>query len=79
MEYKNVDISASVSIPVPLGLTPDEEANFIAGRIAFVNFEQLEAQCLEALRLLDEGKLSSFEEVLDELEREMHAENGKAP
>lgn len=77
MEYKNVDISASVSIPVPLGLTPDEEANFIAGRIAFVNFEALEAQCLEALQLLDEGKLSSFEEVLDELEREMHAENGK--
>ena len=49
MEYKNVDISASVSIPVPLGLTPDEEANFIAGRIAFANFETLEAQCLEAI------------------------------
>jgi hypothetical protein len=77
MEYKNVDISASVSIPVPLGLTPDEEANFIAGRIAFVNFEALEAQCLEALQLLDEGKLTSLRSVLEELENEMKSENGK--
>jgi hypothetical protein len=76
MECKYVKISESVSIPVPIGLTPDEEANFIAGRIAFVNFNELEAQCREALQLLDEGKLMPFEEVLDELEREMHAENG---
>ena len=77
MEYKYVDISPSVSVPVPVGLTPDEEANFIAGRIAFVNFEALEAQCLEAMRLFDEGKLTTLRDVLDELEQEMQSENGK--
>lgn len=59
-----MDISDSVSIPVPKGLTPEEEGNFIAGRIAFVNFEQLEPQCLEAMQLLDEGKLVSLRSVL---------------
>ena len=67
MEYKYVDITDSVSIPVPIGLTPDEEANFIAGRIGFVNFEELEAQCQEAMRLFDEGKLIPLREVLAEL------------
>ena len=79
MEYKYVDISDSVSIPVPKGLTPDEEANFIAGRIAFVNFEELEAQCKEAIRLSDEGKLVTLRSVLEELEKEVEPENGKNP
>ena len=70
MEYKYVDISHSVSIPVPLGLTPDEEANFIAGRIAFVNLEELESNCREAMRLSDEGKLQTLRSVLEELENE---------
>ena len=74
MDFKNVNVSDSVSVPVPLGLTPDEEANYIANRIAFVNFEELEAQCTEALKLLDEGKLTPFDKVLDELERE-YADN----
>ncbi len=70
MEYKYVDISKSVSIPVPTGLTPDEEANFIAARIAFVDFDELESQCREAIRLSDEGKLQSLGSVLDEIEKE---------
>jgi hypothetical protein len=70
MEFKNVNVSDSVSVPVPLGLSPDEEANYIAHRIAFVNFDELEAQCAEALKSLDEGKLTPFDKVLEELERE---------
>ena len=77
MEYKNVGISESISIPVPKGLTQDEEANFIAGRLAFVNLKELEAECEEAVRLSEEGKLIPLREVLAELEQEMHPENGK--
>ena len=44
MEDKFVEVSDSVSIPVPNGLTPDEEAHFIANRIAFVNFHELERE-----------------------------------
>jgi hypothetical protein len=44
MEFKNVHISDSVSVPVPIGLSKDEEASFIANRLAFVNLEDLEKQ-----------------------------------
>jgi hypothetical protein len=77
MEYKYVDISDSVSIPVPKGLTPDEEASFIAGRIAFVNFEEVETQCVQAMQDLRDGKLVELRSVLAELEDEMQSENGK--
>lgn len=77
MAYKEIKITDAVSMPVPMGLTPEEEANYVAGRIAFVNFDELEAQCQEALQLLDEGKLTPFEDVLDELERESNTKNGK--
>jgi hypothetical protein len=77
MEYKYVDISDSVSIPVPKGLTPDEETNFIASRIAFVNFEELEAECLQAMQDLNDGKLTDLRSVLAELEDEMKSEKGK--
>jgi len=79
MEYKYVDISESVSVPVPRGLTPEEEANFIAGRLAFVNLKELESECEEAIRLSEEGKLIPLREVLDELEKELQSENGKQP
>ena len=79
MEYKHVKVNDSVSVPVPVGLTPDEEANYIANRIAFVNFEELESQCREGLRLFDEGKLVTLQSVLDELENEMKTENGTKP
>ena len=70
MDYKYVDISDSVSVPVPTGLTPDEEANFIARRIAFVDFEELEATCLQAMQDLKDGKLVDLRSVLEELENE---------
>ena len=70
MEYKYVEISDTVSIPVPKGLTPEAEADFIAGRIAFVNFEELESQCRDALKLSDEGKLVTLRSVLEEFEND---------
>jgi len=74
MGYKMVPISDRVSVPVPLGLTPDEEATFIAGRIAFVDFEAIEAQCAEAMRFSDEGKTVSLQSVLDELQAEVDSD-----
>ena len=44
MEYRFVNVTKSVAVPVPKGMTPEDEATFIAGRIAFVNFEELETQ-----------------------------------
>lgn len=78
MEYKFVNVTKSVAVPVPKGMTPEDEATFIAGRIAFVNFEELETKAREAMRLLGEGKLTPFEDVLDELDQEGSQENGKA-
>jgi hypothetical protein len=79
VEYKYVKLSETVSTPVPVGLSPEDEANFIAGRMAFVDLNELEAQCEEAMRLSREGKLIPLREALDELENEMNceAENGK--
>jgi hypothetical protein len=79
MEIKNVNITDSVSVPVPLGLTADEEATFIANRIAFVNFDELESQCREAMQLLDEGKLVTLQSVLEEFKNERKTEIGKQP
>ena len=77
MEYKDVRITKTVSMPVPKGLSPDEEANFIAGRLAFVDLNKLEADCEEAIRLSEEGKLFPLHEAIEELQKEMEAENGK--
>jgi hypothetical protein len=75
MEFKEVKITESISMPVPKGLSPDEEASFIASRLAFVDLKKLEADCEEAFRLSQEGKLFPLHEVLDELEREMNTES----
>ena len=76
MEYKYVNISDSVSVPVPKGLTPEDEANFIASRIGFVNLEELEAECRQAMKDLEDGKLVELRSVLEELENETSSENG---
>jgi hypothetical protein len=73
MKYKNVAVSDSVSIPVPEGLTREEELNFIANRLAFVDLKELEARCVEALRLSEQGKLIPLREALDEVEAELRA------
>ena len=70
MEYKFVNVTDSVQVPVPIGLSPDEEANFIASRIAFVDFEKLEAECLELVQQWEAGKLIPLETVLEEVEKE---------
>lgn len=79
MDYKFVPVSDSASVAVPLGLSPDEEATFIAGRLAFVDLEALEAQCTEAMRLSDEGKTVSLQSVLDELQAEVDSDAGTHP
>jgi hypothetical protein len=60
-------------------LTPDDEAQFIANRIGFVDFERLEAECREAMQLLKEGKLTNFEDVLNELDPDHIDANTKNP
>jgi hypothetical protein len=77
MQYKDVPISDSVSLPVPLGLTRDEEAQFIAARMAYVNMPQVEAECQEMLELWHAGKLIPVETVLEELAQEEPAPKGK--
>lgn len=79
MEYKEIRISNSVSISVPMGLTPEAEANFIASRLAFVDLKALEARCEEAMRQFDEGKLIPLRDILEELEQDIHSKNGKLP
>ena len=79
MEYKYFNLSESVSTPVPVGLTPEEEVNFVASRLAFVNLKELETECEEAIRLSEDGKLIPLRTALDELEKELHSENGKKP
>ena len=71
MEYKHVRITDSVTMPVPIGLTPDEEAYYIASRIAFVDFEALEAECRDLLRQHEAGELIPLRNALAELEQEM--------
>ncbi len=78
MEFKHVNVTDSISIPVPKGLTPDEEANYLASRIAFVNFAELEAQCREGLRQLEAGELLPFDQVLSELDREYGVQDGQS-
>jgi hypothetical protein len=70
MNYKMVPVSNSVSIPVPDNLTPDEEALYIARRVAFVNLEELEADYRKTLELWENGKLIPMADVLDELAKD---------
>jgi hypothetical protein len=68
MQHKFLDIRAAASIPFPRQLTPDEEAEIIAQYKAQLDPAQLEAECKELLRLRDQGRLVSAEQVLDDLE-----------
>ena len=78
MDHKFVNISDTVSIPIPRDLTPEEEASYIANRIPLIHFQELEAECLETLQLWQEGKLLSFEKVLEDLQRDARDTNGSA-
>ena len=67
MNFKQVPVSRELTIPVPDNLTPEEEANYIANRIAFVDLEQLAADLRGAMKLWEEGKMIPMEDVLAEL------------
>jgi hypothetical protein len=76
MEYKEIRISDRVSIPVPIGLSPDEEAKFIINRIGFVDFEKLEAEILQAMKDNAEGKLADFQSAVEAFRAETRSTNG---
>lgn len=67
MNYKKVPVSKLMHIMVPDNLTPDEEAIYIASRIAYVNFEELEAGIEHDLSQFEEGKMIAMEDTLAEL------------
>jgi hypothetical protein len=75
MKYKQVSVSKELTIPVPDNLSPEDEANYIANQIAFVDLEQLATDMRDALNLWKEGKMIPMEDVVDELSRDVE-ENG---
>jgi len=70
MNYKYVPVSKTMHVRVPENLTPDQEANYIASRIAFVNFDEVEAGIQEDLKLFEQGKMIEMGETLADLKRE---------
>lgn len=70
MKFKHVPVSSELTIEVPDNLTPEEEANYIANRIAFVDLEQLAADLRNTMKLWDEGKMQPMERVVEELSRD---------
>jgi predicted transcriptional regulator len=70
MNFKEVSVSSEFTVSVPDNLTPEEEANYIASRIAFVDLEKLAAEIREHLHLWEQGKLVPMEDVLEELSKD---------
>jgi hypothetical protein len=69
MEYKLVSVSGDLTVPVPVGLSAEEEAQYVASRIAFVDLERLKADSLELLKAWEEGTMVPMEAVLAELKQ----------
>lgn len=69
MQYKHVSVSGDLTVPVPLGLNAEEEAQYVASRIAFVDLERLNADSQEILKAWEEGKMIPMESVLAELKK----------
>jgi hypothetical protein len=70
-KFRLVEITVGVPIPVPRDLTPAEEAAILSQAKADFDPVASEAECRELLRLRDQGRLVSGEELLatlDELE-----------
>ncbi|MCI0740899.1 MAG: hypothetical protein L0Y72_17760 [Gemmataceae bacterium] len=62
-----VRLPEGFSVPIPLDATPEQEANLVALFRKELDPEKVEAELKELLRLQEEGKLVSFEEVLRDL------------
>ncbi|MCI0740896.1 MAG: hypothetical protein L0Y72_17745 [Gemmataceae bacterium] len=62
-----VKLPEGFSVPVPLNLPPEREAEMLAQYRADLDPDKLEAEFRELLKLEEEGKLISFEEVLRQL------------
>lgn len=54
MDYKFIPISETVSVPVSVSLTPEQENEYIALIKACNNPAQLEAECQELEELLNQ-------------------------
>lgn len=70
MKPKFVPISDKLSIPVPPGLTPEQEAEYVERYKAQFNWEEFEKEYKEweeLVALEREGKTIPFEVVLKEL------------
>lgn len=73
MKFKEVSVSSEFTVSVPENLTPEEEANYINSRIAFVDLEKLAAELREHQSLWEQGTLIPMEDVLEELSRDAPA------
>lgn len=69
MQYKQVSVAGDLTVPVPLGLTAEEEAKYVASRVAFVDLEQLKTDSIEILKAWEEGKMIPIEAVLRDLKQ----------
>jgi hypothetical protein len=93
MKYKSVPISRAIEILVPLGLTPEQEAAYVADYVAKHDPEgelrkiiaevapaELEAECANAMEAYERGEKSccSIEEILLELEADQKSADGDA-
>ena len=69
-KHKYIPITKDIAIPVPFGLTEEEEAYAVAKFLAFNSLESLEAE-VEAYRQLmrdhEEGRTFRMEDVLRDL------------
>ena len=68
MEYKFIDISEPISIPVPRNLTPEEEADIIAQYKSKRTVELLAADYLDFDKQIADGM--SAEQLLKELQED---------
>jgi hypothetical protein len=73
VNFKQVRVSSELSIPVPDNLTPEEEATYIANRIAYVDLEHVAADIRNAINSWEEGDSIPMEDVLEELSKEESA------
>jgi hypothetical protein len=79
---KLIRVTEHVAIPVPLGLTPDQEIEYVARYMATTSPEELDASAREweqLLRDFEEGRTVPAQQVLRELDELRRDEAGPAP
>jgi hypothetical protein len=69
-KYTFIEPSKATTFPDPRTLTSEEEAEILKAYIEQIDPAELEAECQEALRLMELGQLVSMEQVLEEIKHE---------